>query len=254
MQTPPPPARILDRVRALLAKAESSTYPEEIDSLNAKAQELIARFGIDQILLAASGNTVHASGVAFQRIPVARLRPYAMSKVRLIGVVAIPMGCRVLTMSVKRRLDMVEIWGFPADLQRAELIYTSLLLQADGRVADLYPPSGSGEDAGAYRRSWWVGFTVAISDRVQAQERRAARHAEQARARRAPGGDDGPGVALALRSRDSAVMEALSEAWKQKKIPKVSEDVRSVAGGMTAGYRAGHEADIGSARLDAGIG
>jgi hypothetical protein len=38
-------------VRALLAKAESTTYPEEADALTAKAQELMARHSIDRAML-----------------------------------------------------------------------------------------------------------------------------------------------------------------------------------------------------------
>ena len=42
---------VIDRVRALLAKAESTTYPAEADALLAKAQELITRHAIDAALL-----------------------------------------------------------------------------------------------------------------------------------------------------------------------------------------------------------
>src|SRR5688572_14589877 len=45
--------RMLDRVRALLAKAESTDFPEEAETYTAKAQQLMARYSIDQALLAA---------------------------------------------------------------------------------------------------------------------------------------------------------------------------------------------------------
>ena len=38
-----PDEKVLGRVRALLAKAESTTFPEEAEALTAKAQELMAR-------------------------------------------------------------------------------------------------------------------------------------------------------------------------------------------------------------------
>ena len=47
-------SRMLDRVRALLAKAESTTFPAEAEALTGKAQELIARHSIDEALLAAA--------------------------------------------------------------------------------------------------------------------------------------------------------------------------------------------------------
>ncbi|HET8683001.1 MAG TPA: DUF2786 domain-containing protein, partial [Micromonosporaceae bacterium] len=43
--------RQLDRVRALLAKAESTTFAEEAEAYTAKAQELMARHSIDYALL-----------------------------------------------------------------------------------------------------------------------------------------------------------------------------------------------------------
>jgi hypothetical protein len=44
--------RILDKVRALLAKAESTEFPEEAEALSARAQELMAKYSIDQAVLA----------------------------------------------------------------------------------------------------------------------------------------------------------------------------------------------------------
>ena len=47
--------RILDKVRALLAKAESTEFPEEAEAYTAKAQELMARHRIDRAVLGATG-------------------------------------------------------------------------------------------------------------------------------------------------------------------------------------------------------
>src|SRR4051794_37528109 len=44
--------RVLDRVRALLAKAESTDFPAEAEAFSAKAQELIARHSIEEALTA----------------------------------------------------------------------------------------------------------------------------------------------------------------------------------------------------------
>jgi hypothetical protein len=46
--------RMLGRIRALLAKAESTEFPEEAEALTAKAQQLMAHHSIDEALLAAS--------------------------------------------------------------------------------------------------------------------------------------------------------------------------------------------------------
>src|SRR5690349_24678935 len=43
-------AKVLDRVRALLAKAESTSYEEEADAFTAKAHQLMSRYAIDAAL------------------------------------------------------------------------------------------------------------------------------------------------------------------------------------------------------------
>src|ERR1700678_2415117 len=62
MQTEPPSA-LLDRVRKLLAKAEADgVTPPEAEALTAKAAELMARYGIDRALLAATRPETDAPG------------------------------------------------------------------------------------------------------------------------------------------------------------------------------------------------
>ena len=45
--------RILGKIRALLAKAEATEFPDEAEALSARAQELMAKHSIDHALLAA---------------------------------------------------------------------------------------------------------------------------------------------------------------------------------------------------------
>ena len=44
-------ARLYDKVRALLRKAESTSFPAEAEALTAKAQDLLARYALDRALL-----------------------------------------------------------------------------------------------------------------------------------------------------------------------------------------------------------
>ncbi|CAM5527758.1 hypothetical protein SFUMM280S_02998 [Streptomyces fumanus] len=55
-------SRSLARIRALLAKAEATGYPEEAEALSAKAQELMARYSVDEALLAARAPAPDAPG------------------------------------------------------------------------------------------------------------------------------------------------------------------------------------------------
>lgn len=57
--------RVLARVRALLAKAESTEFPDEAEALLAKAQALISRHAIDRAAVA--GETRPGGGAAARR-------------------------------------------------------------------------------------------------------------------------------------------------------------------------------------------
>ncbi|MEV4705532.1 DUF2786 domain-containing protein [Actinoplanes sp. NPDC049316] len=55
--------RLLERVRKLLAKAESpACTPAEAEAFTAEAAELIAKYGVDQALLAGAGPALDPVG------------------------------------------------------------------------------------------------------------------------------------------------------------------------------------------------
>jgi Protein of unknown function (DUF2786) len=84
--------RMLSRVRALLAKAESTEFAAEAEALTARAQELMARHSIDYALLAAaSGSTEAPSG---RRLFLES--PYEAPKALLLDVVAAANRCRAV--------------------------------------------------------------------------------------------------------------------------------------------------------------
>ena len=58
---------MLSRIRALLAKAEATEYAEEAEALSARAQELMAKYSIDQALLAAESGGGDAGRTADRR-------------------------------------------------------------------------------------------------------------------------------------------------------------------------------------------
>src|SRR4051794_1929180 len=73
--------RVLRRIRGLLAKAESTEFPEEAEALTAKAQELMTRYAVDAAVLdtALLGTGVSSAGaVAARRVHVAD--PYVRAK------------------------------------------------------------------------------------------------------------------------------------------------------------------------------
>nr|MDT0662726.1 DUF2786 domain-containing protein [Micromonospora sp. DSM 115978] len=155
--------RILDRVRALLAKAESTDFPEEADAFTAKAQELMARHRIDHALLVAK--TGERDRPATRRVAVDN--PYEAPKSLLLQVVAEANSCRAVW---TKRFAFTTIVGFPADLDATELLFTSLLVQAT-RAMTLAKPSVDRygrNTTRSFRQSFLTSYATRIGERLDA--------------------------------------------------------------------------------------
>lgn len=153
--------KVLGRVRGLLAKAESSGYEAEADSLTAKAQELMVRYSIDHALLSAIGPTPDEPGGL--RIGVDN--PYEAEKAMLLDRVAQANRCQAIR---SPQLGFVTVLGFPADLRAVEVLYTSLLVQATRAMLreGSRPTTRGGNRTVAFRRSFQQAFAVRIGERL----------------------------------------------------------------------------------------
>lgn len=141
----------------------------------------------------------------------------------------------------------MHLFGFESDLVRAEVLYTSLLLQATTAVRRAVPPAW--ESVAAYRRSWIAGFTSAVVGRLQEAEERARHSAETGGGLVAdPAGRQagGKSVGLVLADRSVAVRTAVEEEYPSlRRGPR-----RQLSGsGGRSGYQAGQRADLGGTRL-----
>jgi hypothetical protein len=173
---------MLSKIRALLAKAESTEFAEEAEALSGRAQELMAKYSIDHALLAAE--TGQAEKPGGRRIAVDN--PYEAPKATLLQTVAQANRCRVVW---SRELGLVTVIGFPADLDAVELLFTSLLVQANtamvraGGKRDAYGQSRTR----AFRQSFLVSYAIRIGERLS----EATAHAEREAAARTSGSDHG---------------------------------------------------------------
>ncbi len=158
---PEPDSRMLNRIRALLAKAESTEFPAEAEALSAKAQRLMAHHSISAALLDA--DTGRADGPAARRISVDN--PYEAPKALLLDAVAAANRCRSVWV---RYLGCSTVVGYEADLDAVELLYTSLLVQATTAITR----AGSRQDrygrsrTRAFRQSFLIAYAHRIGDRL----------------------------------------------------------------------------------------
>jgi hypothetical protein len=206
---------ILERIRALLAKAESTTFEAEAIAFTAKAQELMTRHAIDAALLA--GQT-HSDGQGPSAIRVPVDNPYVNVKSLLLQTVAEAGRCRSL---IHGRLGLSTVVGLPEDLVAVEMLFTSLLVQAQTALA------GAGARSKSYRSTFLLAFTDRIGERL-----REINDAVYAEAEAEHGGSFLP----VLRSQADAIDDFITERFGKVKTTPVrgGHDPAAWAGGRYA--------------------
>jgi hypothetical protein len=153
-------ARVLKRIRALLAKAEATDHAAEAETFTAKAQDLMTRHAIDEALLAAAVDgavTVGARRVYLQN-------PYATTKTSLLNAVATANRCRVIYF---HRLAIATVVGVPLDIDQVEMLFVSLLIQATRAMTEAGAgQAGSFDRSARFRRSFLAAYAVRIGERL----------------------------------------------------------------------------------------
>ncbi|MFJ4811962.1 DUF2786 domain-containing protein [Streptomyces longwoodensis] len=153
--------RMLARIRALLAKAEATGFPEEAEALSAKAQELMAKHSVDEALLDAAAPAPDAPGAC--RIGVEP--PYEQAKAVLLDAVASANHCRAVW---NEPFCFSTVVGFEADLEVVELLYTSLLVQAQSAMtrAEAAQRAGGRKRTKTFRQSFLAAYAHRVGTRL----------------------------------------------------------------------------------------
>jgi hypothetical protein len=235
--------RRLSKIRKLLALAEDpSATPAESAAFTEKAMALMARHGIDEALLSADAN--RPGRVVNRRL--AMPAPYARDKATLAASIAMALRCKAILLTSGKDV-VLQIFGFESDVRHVDALFSSLLVQAAHELAitPIPPP----EHPAAFRRSWWVGFALAVNARLEQANRAAEAQAEQSHQASTAGTSDTPSVALVLANRADEIDDAVADVY-----PKVQRgrQRRLSGGGRAEGYRSGQRVDMGlSAKIAA---
>lgn len=233
--------KILVRIRALLAKAESTYFAGERDTYQARAFELLAKYGIDEALLAAEENRDETPTTLEIKID----NPYSARKANLLTWIGTELGCQNVVWSRGKVTNRVVLYGFASDLQRVEMLYTSLLLQATSQVLKIRPPWHVDESVQTYRSSWFHGFAAKVAHRIGEAEK-AARRTAQREQEQAPT-TTSTSVELVLVGRADRVQRFYEEMNPGiKKGRKIKARSRAA---YLDGVNAGNQADIGQTRV-----
>ena len=230
---------LLDRVRKLLAKAEDEgCTPHEAEALTAKAAELMARYGIDRALLGAvRPDTDRPADRVFELD-----NPWAGIKAHLLAGLASALRCQCILLNRREPGSRVHVFGYLSDLERADILFTSLLVQM-ARALALEPVPAYGGRAKAWRRSWMLGYCSAVVARVRAAEEAAVAAASSSADAGADG--HGPSAAVVLADRAVTVRRHAEQAYPRTRKTRVTYS----GNGYQAGYQEGQKADIGGAKV-----
>ena len=218
--------RVLHKVTSLLAKAESTNFPDEAEALTSKAQQLMTRHAIDHAHLDAErgGPRVSARRIAVHD-------PYAGARLLLLAAVADANRCRAVW---SKQWGFATLFGDEGDLDAVELLFTSLLVQATrAMVGESRPRAASAGSIRSFRHSFLVAFAHRIGDRL----REAAEAVTAEAARRSTA------LVPVFEERRRAADAALDEAFPTVGTTRLS--ARNAAG-WHAGRRAADQADLGT--------
>lgn len=158
--------RVYIKVRALLRKAESTSFPAEAEALTAKAQDLLTRHALDVALVEGGETTGVSEGPVVRPVPVAGA--YAAGRAMLLGAVASANRCSAVWDPDATTAMVV---GFGVDLDAVELLWRSLMSQAELAVAAAGPQvdSRGRSRTRSWRAAFWVSFSHRIGQRLAEQ-------------------------------------------------------------------------------------
>jgi hypothetical protein len=223
--------RVLRRIRGLLAKAESTEFPDEAEALTSKAQELMTRHAVDAALLD-TGPSAAGIDVGTRRIHVND--PYVRAKMQLLAAVAEANDVRLVWY---QRLGIANLVGGRTDLEAVELLFTSLLLQVAQALTAAERQEGRRSASRTFRRAFLLGYAHRIGERLQAARRQATT---------AAAAEHCVDLLPVLRSRRKAVEAAAAELFPRVRSSRSRASVD--AGGWYAGRVAAERADVGTRR------
>lgn len=138
--------KMLERVRALLAKADGTNFPEEAATFRAKADELMTKFSIDRWAVKHAQDQVGKSAQPERRDFAATWNGTKFGQDLLDMFIVVADHCRCVAGWRGRSYDSVPVYGLPSDLDYLELLFTTLNLEV---AKNMDPPVNPLGEVGA---------------------------------------------------------------------------------------------------------
>lgn len=229
----------LHQIQTQLNIAADERAPEgERENAMNLAMELMARHGVTEMMLATRRGQA-TDTIIKKRIEIKD--PYSYEKMRLANEIGHALNCRSMYSHYRNIVSSITFIGFRSDVERVELLYTSLLLQAVNAVRQERPYSyATASETRQYRKAWLIGFGERVGLRLFRKEREARAKYDQDHA---ADGDGEPGTELVLVSRRDQVSAFYDAEFGDLKPHKNNRQVDISA--KRDGCAAGDKADLG---------
>jgi hypothetical protein len=226
---------MLERIRNLLAKAESTNFEAEATAFTAKAQELMTRHAIDLAALEVGARS-RDDPLAI-RVPLDP--PYARAKSHLLHVVAQANRCRAV---FHPAVSMSTVVGVDSDVAAVELLFTSLLVQSSIALDEAGRAAGAGAHARSqgFRSSFFQAFAWRIQERLRAINDEVFAQAQR---------DHGEAFLPVLHARSEAIDRFIDERFGP--LRRVSSSRTIDAAGWASGRAAGDKARLNAGEIRA---
>lgn len=229
--------KVVDKIRKLLAKAESTTFEGEADAFLAKAQELMVQHAIDEEEIRRSGNRP-TEEIVVRTIQIRQNIPRTKPLRQLLNIIASSFNCRMWYVPGTKNNYVA---GFESDTIFVEMLFYSVQMQQHSALlreyekakAD-YEAMGSPFRKTVWRRSFIEGYINRVCVRIWERYKKVDE-------------THGTGTSIVLRNRKSVVDEWVDSQYTIVQAPK--ERKKAVDWyAVKVGSNAGAAADISGGR------
>jgi len=224
---------ILNKVRALLNKAESTDFPEEAEAFSAKAEELMVRHAIDMAMLAETdpgkSDRIVSREVRIENPHLTIKGAFLYQLAKTLGVRGAYRCTKRLDKDGKTYYSIMGLVGYETDVDWVETLFTSLELQRINALTQGLRAKRSQEHGRTFTQSFNEAYRQTVVSRVKQTRATAV-------ATTAPT-TSGKSTALVLVAREEQV-----DAEYRRAFPNVRESHRRVRYNSASGYQSGQAA------------